>query len=198
MAGHLGPERTAKRILKLFFWSGVFQDVRKYCDSCNACQRVAKKQEKVPLILMPIIDEPFRQNVMDVVGPLSKTRKRNQYILALCGYATRYPEAFPLRTFTALVVAEKLIERFARYGIPKEILTDQDINFTSQLLQSLYELLGVKAIKTSLYHPQTDELVEHFNQMLKSMLKRVLAEESHSWDLMDYMYYLLTWKCWKN
>ena len=51
MASHLGWERTGKRILKRLFWPGVFQDVKKYCKSCDACQRVAKKQEKVPLIL---------------------------------------------------------------------------------------------------------------------------------------------------
>ena len=45
-------------------------------------------------------------------------------------------------------------------------------------------MLGVKAIKTSPFHPQMNGLVECFNQTLKSMLKRVLAEESHSWDLM--------------
>ena len=120
---------------------------------------------------MPIIDKPFRQIAMDVVGPLPKTRKGDQYILVMCDYATRYPEAFPLRTFTAPVVAETLIEMFARYEIPKEILMDQGTNFTSQLLQKLYELLGVKAIKMSPYHPQTDGLVERFNQTLKSMLK---------------------------
>ena len=86
---------------------------------------------------MLIIDEPFRRIAMDVVGPLYKTRKGNQYILVVCDYATRYSEAFPLRTFTTPVVAEKLIEMFARYGIPQEILTDQGTNFTSQLLQKL-------------------------------------------------------------
>ena len=184
MAGHLGRERTTKRILKRFFWPGLFQDVRKYCESCDACQRVAKKREKVPLIPMPIMDKPFRRIAMDVVGPLPRTRKGNQYILVVCDYATRYPEAFPLRTFTAPTVAEKLIEMFARYGIPEEILTDQGTNFTSQFLQKLNELLGVKAIKTSPYHPQTDGLVERFNQTLKSMLRRVLAGENHSWDVM--------------
>ena len=61
----------------------------------------------------------------------------------------------------------------------KEILTDQGTNFNSQLLQKLYEILGVKAINTSLHHLQTDGLVECFNQTLKSMLKQVLARESH-------------------
>ena len=41
------------------------------------------------------------------------------------------------------------------------------LNFASQHLQKLYELLQVKAIKTSLYHLQTDGLVEHFKQRLK-------------------------------
>ena len=133
---------------------------------------------------MPIIDNPFRRIVMDIVGPLPKTKKGNKYILVVSDYAVRYPEAFPQRMFTASAVAEKLIEMFACYGMPEEILTDQGTNFTSQLLQKLYELLGAKPIKTTPYHPQTDGLVEHFNQTLKSMLKQILAGDSHSWDLM--------------
>ena len=115
---------------------------------------------------------------MDVVGPLLEWDY--QYILVACIYAMRYPEAFSLLMFTAPLVAEKLIEMFAHYRIPEKILT----NFTSQLLQKLYELLGVKAVKTSPYHPQTDRLVEPFNLILKSMLNRILAGESDSWDLM--------------
>ena len=81
---------------------------------------------------------------MDVVGPLPKTRKGNQYILVVCDYATRYPEVFPLQMFTAPVVAETLIEMFARYEIPKEILMDKGTNFTSQLLQSCTNCLESK------------------------------------------------------
>ena len=33
MVGHLGRECTAKQILKRFFWLGVFQDIKKYCES---------------------------------------------------------------------------------------------------------------------------------------------------------------------
>ena len=138
----------------------------------------------MPMVPMPVIGEPFRRIAMDIVGPLPRTRRGHQYILMVCDYATRYPEAYPLRTVTAPAVAEKLIDMFACHGIPEEILTDQGTNFTSQLLSRLYELLGVKIIHTSPYHPQTDGLVEHFNQMLKVMLKRVLKEEDCNWDNM--------------
>uniref|UniRef100_A0A9J7Z8P6 Integrase catalytic domain-containing protein n=1 Tax=Cyprinus carpio carpio TaxID=630221 RepID=A0A9J7Z8P6_CYPCA len=56
--------------------------------------------------------------------------------------------------------------------------------FMSRLMADLCTLLKVKQLRTSVYHPQTDGLVERFNQTLKQMLRRVLAEDKHDWDLM--------------
>ena len=78
---------------------------------------------------------------MDLVGPLPKTKQGHRYLLAICAYATRYPEAYPLKKFTAPVVVIELIDLFSRHGIPEEILTDQGTNFTSQLLQELYKAI---------------------------------------------------------
>ena len=50
------------------------------------------------------------------------------------------------------------------------------------MLAELYRLLGVKAIRTSPYHPQTDGLVERFNQTLKEMLRKSAAEDGKDWD----------------
>ena len=77
---------------------------------------------------------------------------------------------------------------FARVGIPKEILTDQGSNFTSQLLSEVYRMLQISPIRTSPYHPQTDGLVERFNQTLKAMLRRTAVEEGKDWDkLLPYL-----------
>ena len=119
---------------------------------------------------------------MDVVGPLPRNQAGNRYILVVCDYATRYPEAIPLRAIDAEHIAEELIKLFARVGVPKEILTDQGSNFMSQLLAELYRLLGVKAIRTSPYHPQTDGLVERFNQTLKGMLRKTAHDGGKYWD----------------
>ena len=113
MAGHMGCDPTVKQILRRFFWPRLFKDVHQYCETCEDCQKVAKKRAKVPLVPMPIIGEPFKRISMDIVRQLPKTKKGHQYILVVCDYATRYPEAFPLRTFTAPAVVEKQIELFA-------------------------------------------------------------------------------------
>lgn len=114
---------------------------------------------------------------MDIVGPLPRSKSGHKYILVLCDYANRYPEAIPLRSIDAEHVAEELIKVFARVGIPQEILTDQGSNFMSQLLAELYRLLHVHSIRTSPYHLQTDGLVERFNQTLKSVLRKVVSKE---------------------
>ena len=84
---------------------------------------------------------------MDIVGPLPRSRSGNRYVLVICDYATRYPEAVAMRTIDAENVAEELVKLFARVGIPSEILTDQGSNFTSQLLAELYRLLHVRPIR---------------------------------------------------
>lgn len=53
---------------------------------------------------MPVVDEPFRRIAMDMVGPLDRSRSGNRYILVVCDYATRYPEAVPLKSTEAVVV----------------------------------------------------------------------------------------------
>ena len=189
MGGHLGHNKTTQRILMHFYWPSLFRDVREYCRSCERCQKAGgRKSGKVPLISLPIMSVPFERIAMDIVGPLPKSNRGNRYILVICDYATRYPKAIALRSIAAEDIAEELAVLFSRVGIPNEILTDQGSNFTSKLLQELYKLLHVRQIRTSPYHPQTDGLVERFNQTLKSMLRKTATDEGKDWDkLLPYL-----------
>ena len=139
------------------------------------------------MIPLPVVEEPF-QRIAIIVGLLPRSRSGNRYVLVVCDYATRYPEAVALRNTDAESVAEELVKLFARVGIPMEILTDQGTNFTSQLLAEVYKLLHVKGLRTSPYHPQTDGLVERFNQTLKEMFRKMASEEGKDWDkLLPYV-----------
>ncbi|KAL8611041.1 hypothetical protein ACOMHN_042657 [Nucella lapillus] len=46
MAGHLGLTKTADRVLSSFHWPGAMADLRRYCASCDVCQRSATKGAK--------------------------------------------------------------------------------------------------------------------------------------------------------
>ncbi|XP_064399260.1 uncharacterized protein LOC135345747 [Halichondria panicea] len=183
LAGHMGKEKTARRILQRFYWPTLYQDVAKYCKGCLTCQKSTQSRTKrAPLIPLPTIQEPFKRIAMDIVGPLPRSNSGKRYILVICDYATRYPEAIPLKSIDAPHIAEQLMTLFSRVGIPEEILTDQGSNFTSTLLTEIYRMLHVHPIRTTPYHPQTDGLVERFNQTLKRMLRKATKDEGKDWD----------------
>ncbi|VDI17906.1 Hypothetical predicted protein [Mytilus galloprovincialis] len=115
MAGHMATRRTVYRVLSEFYWPGVESDVKRYCQSCDICQRTVPKgkQVRAPLGKTPIIDVPFRRVAVDIVGPLVPvTDKGNRYILTLVDYATRYPEGVALPSIETERVAEALIDIF--------------------------------------------------------------------------------------
>ena len=183
-AGHLGRHKTHLRVSSRFYWPSMYYDIQQYCATCPTCQKtsIVRKSDRAYLQPLPVISTPFRRIAMDIVGPLVKSSSGCQYILVLSDYATRFPEAFPLRSITAPAVLRALIQLFSRVGIPDEILTDQGTNFTSRLMQLFQQQLGIKAIKTTPYHPQTDGLVERFNQTLKRMLQKFVDDTGKDWD----------------
>ena len=185
LAGHLGKDKMAKRILQRFYWLTLYKDVEDYCRSCEICQKSSPHHGlRAPLIPLPVLSEPFKHIAMDIIGPLPRSCLGKQYVIVICDYATRYPETSPLHSTDASHIAKELMGVFARVGIPSEILTDQGSNFTSQLLTELYQMLHIHPIRTTPYHPQIDGLVEPFNQTLKSMLQKAATKEGCDWDKM--------------
>ena len=80
-------------------------------------------------------------------------------------------------------VAEKCLEYCLTFGIPESVLTDQDTNFTSQVIESLWERLDVHTLRTTSYHPQTDGITERFNRTIKTMLTEFVHEQKQDdWD----------------
>ena len=190
MTGHLGITKTKDRILQRYYWPGIFSEVARYCKSCEVCQKSQpRRPARAEMVPMPLVPLPFQRVAMDIVGPLPRTKRGNQFILTFCDYATRYPEAVPLPSVEAPRVAKELMSIFSRLGILEQILTDQGTNFMSATLEEVYRLLQVKRIRTSPYHPQTDGLVERFNATLKLMLKKFVNKKGKDWD--EYLPYLL-------
>lgn len=185
LAGHLGIKKTSDRILSCFYWPGVTTDIKRWCKSCDVCQRTVPKGRvtKIPLGKMPLMNFPFERIAIDLVGPIVPVSARgNRYILTVVDYATRWPEAVAIPDINTETVADSLLEIFSRLGFPQEILSDKGSQFTSGLMKEVCRCISVKQSFTTPYHPMTNGLNEKFNGTLKLMLKKMSQERPTDWD----------------
>ena len=113
-----------------------------------------------------------------------KSEEGHQYVLTIMDYATRYPEAIPLKGWTAKEIAEALVTVFSRVWIPEEILTDQGRQFTANYMEELMDILKIKHLMSTPYHPICNGLVESFNGTLKRMLFKLCTEHPRNWHKM--------------
>lgn len=183
--GHLGTRKTGERLKAQFYWPGIDRSVRLYLRSCEKCQKFEPKGRtpRATLGSMPLIDQPFRRIAVDLVGPLKPiTDRGHQYILTVVDYATRYPEAIPLKKIDTENVAEALLELYTRVGLPEEVLSDLGTQFISETMNEVSRLLSIRRLTTTPYHPMANGLVEKFNGTMKNMLKKLCQEKPKDWD----------------
>jgi len=186
LGGHLSAKKTLENIRRKYYWPEIETNVKKWCKQCKICasRRDTGKRPKVPLQPMPIASAPMEQTAMDVMGPLPLTEQGNKYILVFCDYFTRWPEAFPMPNQKAETIAQIFVEEIiCRYGVPKKLLTDRGTNFLSELMESISKIFKITRIYTSPYHPQTDGLVERFNQTLEKMISCYINANQTDWDV---------------
>ncbi|XP_075732859.1 uncharacterized protein LOC142775380 [Rhipicephalus microplus] len=182
-SGHLGARKTKNRLLTEFYWPRCFKEVEKHVRACDTCQRVGKPHEKgkAPLKLVPLISEPFRRLVIDVVGPLPVTKSGYRYLLTAICPATKFPEAIPMKEQSSVEVVNALLSIFSRVGFPQEIQCDQGSVFTSVLTTGFLEKCGMKIIHSSVYHPQSNS-VERCHSVMKRVLRALIFERKCQWD----------------
>ena len=184
LSGHLGRGKTLTRVEAHFFWPGVGSDIARFVKSCDICQKTVDRGriKPAPLQPLPIIDQPFEKMAVDIVGPIEpRASDGSRYILTLVDFATRWPEAVPLKNVETTTVAEAMVSVFCRVGVPKQVLSDRGTQFTSGMMDEVLRLLSCKGLHTTPYHPMSNGLCERFNGTLKKMLKRMTAEQPKEW-----------------
>lgn len=62
---------------------------------------------------------------------------------------------------------EELLKWVFCFMVPQEIITDQGMNFMLGTPKAVCHVLGIKHLQMSVYHPQTNGLVEQLNGTIK-------------------------------
>eukprot|EP00253_Pinus_taeda_P033749 PITA_33749 len=182
--GHFAAKRTAFKILQAgYYWPTLHQDVRRYISQCDRCQRMGKPTPRDEMPLQPQVTfEPFEKWGMDFVGPINPPSKQRSYIIVCTDYLTKWAEAKAIKAATEEKVAEFLRENiFYKFGYPRELVTDQGSQFTSNLIEDLLAHHKIKHRTSTLYHPQANGQVEVTNRALEGILTKVVSSSRKDW-----------------
>ena len=184
LAGHFSPKSVYEKLARRYWWEGIYTDVFKHCRACLTCAsyRGAGHRNKPPL--KPIeVGGPFERVGVDILE-MPPTERENRYIVVFVDYLTKWVKTFPTSDQTSETIARLLVERIiCQHGAPKELLSDRGPNLLSMLMLDICNLMGMKKINTTAYHPQTDGLVENFNRALRAMITRHAKKFGRYWDL---------------
>ena len=132
---------------------------------------------KAPLQEYELPQARFSHVNINIVRPLPPSQGYT-HLLTMVDRFTRWPEAIPLSSTETKDIATACVTHWvARFGVPKEITSDRGAQFTSQMWNSVCELLGININRTTAHHAQSNGLVERFHHSMKGSLQTNLDDQ---------------------
>ena len=105
---------------------------------------------------------------MDFITGLPKSKRNNDSIMVVVDKLSKSTHFIPVQsTFTVAQIANIVMQNIFRlHRLPKAIIFDRDVKFTSAFWRTLFEGLGTQLNFSTTYHPQTDGQTEWVNRAL--------------------------------
>jgi hypothetical protein len=121
---------------------------------------------------------------MDFIVGLPRTSRGYNSIWVIVDRLTKSAHFIPvLTTYRVRQYDELYLSHIVRYhGILKTIISDRGSIFVAHFWEQLHECLGTYLIRSSTYHPQTDEQTERVNQIIEDMLRACVLTDGPKWD----------------
>ncbi|CAN6723532.1 unnamed protein product [Malus baccata var. baccata] len=183
--GHFGTQRTALKVLECgFYWPTIFRDARTFCLTCDRCQRMGNISVKDQMPPNPILSvEIFDVWRIDFICPFPSSHGF-LYILLAVDYVSKWVEAKATRTNDSKVVADFVKSNiFARFGMPRVIISDGGSHFCNRTIEALLKKYNVTHKVSTPYHPQTSEQTEVSNREIKQILEKTVGPTRKDWSL---------------
>jgi transposase InsO family protein len=106
-----------------------------------------------------------------LVGPFKQAKGGFRHIFVAVDKLTKFIEVKPVASITAAKVVDFIKEVMYRFGIPNNIITDNESQFTAREFRDFYANSGIKINYASVSHLQSNGQMERSNDMLFQGLK---------------------------
>ncbi|GBG68085.1 hypothetical protein CBR_g1206 [Chara braunii] len=184
--GHFGYKKTSANLVQRFWWPRMLDDAKKYVETCQVCQR-DKPRTQAPLGLLkplPIPDGPGLSVFMDFMDTLVTSKNGKRHIFVIIDRFTKYARLIPMpETARTEYVIKLFKDNWVRdFGLPKTIISDRDVRFTSELWKKTAEQMGSQLQMTSGNHPEANGQAEQMNRVVQHLLRHYIKPNQDDWD----------------
>ncbi|XP_010496006.1 PREDICTED: uncharacterized protein LOC104773139 [Camelina sativa] len=181
---HSGGRTLAFKIKRQgYFWPTMVTDCENYSRACEKCQKHAPSIHQPTELLSSVsAPYPFMRWSMDIIGPLHRGPGGVQYVLALTDYFSKWVEAAAYVKVTREEVEQFVLKSIIyRYGVLREIVTDNGPQFISSKFEEFCTKWKIRLNKSTPRYPQGNGKAKAMNKVILANLKKRLDSRKGRW-----------------
>ncbi|KAH0358992.1 hypothetical protein KCU65_g10159, partial [Aureobasidium melanogenum] len=185
--GHPGRAKTYELVTRYYWWKAMEQDVARYVRNCHTCARTKHSRQPYQgwLRSLPVPTRRWTDVSLDYVTPKNPSSHLGityKHILVFVDRLTKLRHLEPTVTMEPEEAAEILIKAvYKHHGLPERLVSDRGTQFISTLWKSLCTLLGIQAVYSTAYHPETDGQTENANGVMNQYLRAYVNYHADDW-----------------
>ena len=158
--------------------------VKKFIRQCPCCQKMS--QIKIPIHTIPFTTAsyfPMERLNIDTIGPLKEDEDGNTYLIAIIDCFSRWVGLYPVKDVTATEAVKALLDHFAIFGCPTQLLSDNGSQFINQLIDEFMKLISTEHITTLAYSKEENAIVERVNKESMRHIRNLIFEykDTNKW-----------------
>jgi hypothetical protein len=188
MAGHRGLDATYTSLSRRFHWKNMKVDVQKYISACEVCQqhkiRRQNKSTKITIMQLPSkIGESYNLDFITDLPP-SGSDKFDQILTIVDRFSQR---VFCIPTHSEATAADVsqifydvIVCEHGR-GVPKELISDRDKLFVSQMWQAIQKKCGTCVRMSTARQQSTNGGAERQNAVIEEIMAMSLNYAQDNW-----------------
>ena len=149
------------------------KEVAEYLGRCLEYQQIKAEHQHPAGLLHPLPIPKWKWETIsiDFITGMPKSKRKNDSIMVVVDKLRKSAHFIPIKsTYRAVQIANIFMQNiFKLHGVPKMIISDYDVKFTSAFWKALFEGLGTQLHFSTTYHPQMDGQAERVNQVVEDI-----------------------------
>ncbi|GBN20834.1 Uncharacterized protein K02A2.6 [Araneus ventricosus] len=164
--GHLGMVKIKALARSFVYWKDIDKDIEDAVRNCVDCARHKTDPTKAKVHYWEYPSMPWERIHIDFAGSIFE----NMFLL-IVDVHSKWLEVYPMKITTTKKTIECLRDSFARFGLPRVLVSDNGYQFTSYEFQRFMQINGIKHKTSAPFKPSSNGQAERYVATLKQSLR---------------------------